>query len=79
MPPLLHGICDYSRDHRPEIYEMLRTEYAKLSPAPKFEVVQLGAGIHSYWRPEADLPRGVCPAVVKVWSEAIDSGWFQVK
>jgi hypothetical protein len=78
VPPLLHGICDYSRDHRPEIYEMLRAEYAKLSPAPKFEVVQLGAGIHSYWRTEADLPRGVCPAVVKVWSDAIDNGWFQV-
>lgn len=76
VPALLHGICEYSRDHRPKQYEMLRAEYAKLSPAPKFDYVQLGAGIHSYWRSEPDLPLGVCPAVVKVWSEAIAAGWY---
>ena len=76
VPPLLHGICEYSRDHRPEKYEMMRAEYAKLSPAPKFEYVQLGTGIHSYWRAEDGLPLGVCPAVVMLWDEAIMNDWY---
>ena len=76
VPPLLHGICEYSRDHRPEKYEMMRREYATLKPAPKFDYVQLGTGIHSYWRAEEGLPLGVCPAVAKVWHEAIMNGWF---
>ena len=76
IPPLLHGICAYSRDHRPEQYEMMRREYARLQPAPKFEYVELGTGIHSYWRAEPGLPQGVCPAVVKIWDEAIMSGWY---
>lgn len=76
VPPLLHGICEYSRDHRPEKYEVVRREYARLNPAPKFEYVALGSGIHSYWRAEEGLPLGVCPAVVKVWDEAIMNGWF---
>ncbi len=77
IPPLLHGICEYSRDHRPDKYEMMRGEYAKLKPAPKFDYVQLGAGIHSYWRPEDGLPLGVCPAVVNIWDEAIMNGWYE--
>src|SRR5690606_29979882 len=71
VPPLLHGICAYSRDHRPEKYDMMRAQYAKLSPAPKYEYIRLGTGIHSYWRAEDGLPLGVCPAVVKIWDEAI--------
>lgn len=78
VPPILHGICEYSRDHRPDKYEMMRKEYAKLKPAPKFEYVQLGSGIHSYWRAEPDLPFSVVPAVVKVWDEAIREGWYEV-
>lgn len=77
VPPLLHGICAYSRDHRPEKYEMMRAEYAKLSPAPKFDYIRLGTGIHSYWRAEDGLPLGVCPAVVKIWDEAIMNGWYE--
>lgn len=77
VPPILHGICEYSRDHRPDKYEMMRGEYAKLSPGPKFEYVQLGTGIHSYWRAEPGLPFGVCPAVVKVWGDAISNGWYE--
>ena len=61
----------------PDKYEMMRGEYAKLKPAPKFDYVQLGTGIHSYWRPEDGLPLGVCPAVVKIWDEAIMNGWYE--
>jgi len=78
VPPLLHGICEFSRDHRSEKYEMMRREYATLTPPPKFEYVQLGTGIHSYWRAEDGLPLGVCPAVVKIWDEAIMHGWYDV-
>jgi hypothetical protein len=77
VPPLLHGICEYSRDHRPDKYELMRREYAKLRPAPKFDYVQLGTGVHSYWRAEDELPLGVCPAVVKIWDDAIMNGWFE--
>ncbi len=40
--------------------------------------MQLGSGIHSYWRAEPDLPFSVVPAVVKVWDEAIINGWYEV-
>jgi len=77
VPPILHGICEYSRDHRPEKYEMMRREYAGLKPAPKFDYIQLGTGIHSYWREEEGLPLGVCPAVVSIWNDAIMNGWYE--
>lgn len=76
VPPLLHGICAFSRDHQPDKYQMIAGEYAKLDRPPKFGVVQLGTGIHSYWRTEDGLPLGVCPVVVKVWHEAIMNGWY---
>jgi len=76
VPPLLHGICAFSRDHRPDKYETIAAEYAKLDRPPKFGVVQLGTGIHSYWRSEDGLPLGVCPVVVKVWHDAIMNGWY---
>ena len=77
IPPLLHGICQFSRDHKPEKYEMMRAEYAKLRTPPKFAYVQLGTGVHSYWRAEDGLPLGVCPVVVKLWDEAIMNGWYR--
>lgn len=77
VPPLLHGICDFSRDHTPANYEQLALKYAALDPAPKFACVQLGTGVHSYWRTEEGLPLGVCPVVVKIWSDAISNGYYQ--
>lgn len=76
VPPLLYGINKFSRDHTPEKYVQIAAEYAKLTPAPKFRVVQLGTGIHSYWRTEDGLPLGVCPVVVKVWHDAIMNGYY---
>jgi hypothetical protein len=77
VPPLLHGICEFSRDHKVEKYEFLATEYAKLNPAPEFRYIQLGTGVHSYWRTEDGLPQGVCPVVVKIWHDAIMNGYFE--
>ena len=76
VPNLLHGICDYSRDHTVDTYEFLTAEYTKLNPAPKFRYIQLGTGVHSYWRTEEGLPLGVCPIVTKVWHDAIMNGYF---
>jgi len=76
VPNLLHGICDYSRDHTVKNYEHLKTRYAALNPAPKFRYIQRGTGVHSYWRTEESLPLGVCPVVTKIWHDAIMNGYF---
>ena len=76
VPNLLHGICDYSRDHTVPTYEFLTRRYSELNPAPKFRFIQLGTGVHSYWRTEEGLPLGVCPVVTKIWHDAIMNGYF---
>ena len=77
VPNLLHGICDYSRDHTVPTYEFLTERYAQVKPSPRFRYIQLGTGVHSYWRTEDGLPLGVCPIVTKVWHEAIMNGYFE--
>jgi hypothetical protein len=47
-----------------------------MNPAPKFRFIQLGTGIHSYWRAEDGLPLGVCPIVTQVWHEAVMNGFY---
>jgi len=76
IPPILHGINAFSRDHTPENYRTIAGLYARLADAPKFGVIELGTGIHSYWRAEAGLPEGVSPVVVKVWYDAIMGGYY---
>lgn len=78
IPPLLYGINKFSRDHTPAKYEILKAEYAAMNPAPKVRVIELGTGIHSYWRTEDGLPLGVCPVVVKIWHDAIMNGYYEV-
>ena len=77
IPPILHGINAFSRDHTPENYKLIETLYQELEHPPKFSVIELGTGIHSYWRTEPGLPEGVCPIVVKIWFDAIMNGWYQ--
>ncbi|MEE2971011.1 MAG: hypothetical protein VX741_12875 [Pseudomonadota bacterium] len=76
VPPLLHGICEFSRDHTVKNYQQLGAAYADMTPAPKFRFIQLGTGIHSYWRAEDGLPLGVCPIVTEVWHDAIMNGFY---
>ena len=76
IPPILHGINAFSRDHTPENYRTIASLYAGLDAPPKFHVIEFGTGIHSYWRTEAGLPLGVCPIVVKVWFDAIMNGYY---
>ncbi len=75
-PPILLGVAKFSRDHRPEIYEsVVLPGFAEMKPAPKVRLVRFDAGTHDYERPEPDLPMGLVPAVVKLWSEAIEGGY----
>ena len=78
VPPLMYGINKFSRDHTPEKYKILQAEYAAMDPAPKVRVIELGTGIHSYWKTEEGLPLGVCPVVTKVWHDAIINGYYEV-
>ena len=79
VPPLLFGITAYSRDHTAEKYrDIVVPAYRDMSPAPKVDVVRFGAGIHSYWAPEEDLPMGTLPAVIRLWEDAISGGYFLV-
>ena len=76
VPPILHGINKFSRDHTPANYRVIAEKYAALDPPPKFRVVEFGTGAHSYWRTEEGLPLGVCPVVVQIWHDAIKNGFF---
>ena len=76
IPPILHGINAFSRDHTPENYRLIAKLYAELDTPPKFDFIEMGTGIHSYWRSEEGLPQGVSPVVVKVWYDAIMGGYY---
>ncbi|MCD6028578.1 MAG: hypothetical protein K0S78_752 [Thermomicrobiales bacterium] len=79
VPPLLYGIAKGSRDHTLERYrDITLREAAKMTPAPRTKLIQFQAGVHSYERPEEDLPRGVLPAVTKWWDDEIREGFFVV-
>jgi hypothetical protein len=77
LPPLLYGIAQGSRDHTLERYaQVVLPAYEQLNPRPRAAVVRFQAGVHGYEKPEADLPRGVLPAVLRLWSEAIQHGYY---
>jgi len=77
LPPLLYGITIGSMDHRPEGYKnVLLPALAALSPPPKVRLVEWRAGVHSYMKPEPDLPQGVGPAIANLWHEAISGGFY---
>ncbi|MGH2355670.1 MAG: hypothetical protein ACRDJN_29030 [Chloroflexota bacterium] len=77
VPPLLYGIAQGSRDHTAERYEtVVLPTIAAMTPPPKATLVQFQGGVHGYERAEADLPRGLLPAVVKLWDDAIGGGYY---
>jgi len=77
VPPFLFAISKDSRDHSPEVYrEVILPAFAKMEPAPKVAVTRFGAGVHSYWKAEPDLPIGIAPAVAQFYCEAITGGFF---
>ncbi len=77
VPPVLFGITKDSRDHSPEVYkEVILPMFAAMNPAPKTHIVWYGAGVHGYMKLEQDLPKGIGPALVKVWNQAFIEGYF---
>jgi hypothetical protein len=79
VPPFLFVITKDSRDHSPEVYkEVIIPMFREMKPAPRTAVCRLGAGVHTYTKPEADLPIGVAPSAAKLYHDAILGGFFVV-
>ncbi|HYY89165.1 MAG TPA: hypothetical protein VFA49_10245 [Chloroflexota bacterium] len=77
VPPLLYGLTPGSRDHTEERYrDVLLPTLAEMQPPPKARLVVFGAGVHGYMRPEPDLPKGIGPAVARLWHSAITEGYY---
>ncbi|HXF75857.1 MAG TPA: hypothetical protein VNN13_07165, partial [Methylomirabilota bacterium] len=59
VPPFLFEISKDSRDHSPEVYqEVILPGFRAMKPAPKIALTRFGAGVHSFWKAEKDLPAG---------------------
>ena len=77
LPPLLYAIAQGSRDHTLQRYrEVVLPTLAAIDPPPKARVVQFQAGVHGYEKAEPDLPRGLLPAILKLWDDAIKNGYY---
>jgi hypothetical protein len=77
VPPFLFEISKDSRDHSPEVYEeVILPGFRVMNPAPKIGITRFGAGVHSFWKAEKDLPVGIVPSVIKSWNEAVTGGYF---
>jgi hypothetical protein len=77
VPPFLFEISKDSRDHSPEVYnEVILPGFRAMKPAPKIAITRVGAGVHSFWKAERDLPAGIAPSVIKSWKEAVTEGYF---
>ena len=77
MPPFLFEISKDSRDHSPEVYaEVIMPGFRAMKPAPKIGITRFGAGVHSFWKAEKDLPAGIVPSVDKVMEGSGDRRIF---
>lgn len=79
VPPYLFVIAKDSRDHSPEVYrEVILPMFSQMNPAPRTHVTRFMAGVHTYTKPETDLPMGIAPAAAKYFNDAIIGGYFAV-
>jgi hypothetical protein len=77
VPPFLFVISKDSRDHSPEVYrEVIIPMFQAMDPAPRVAVTRFGAGVHTYTKPEPDLPVGIAPAAAQYYHDAIVGGFF---
>jgi hypothetical protein len=77
VPPFLFEISKDSRDHSPEVYhDVIMPGFRAMKPAPKIALTRFGAGVHSFWKAEKDLPLGIVPSVLKTWNAAVLGGYF---
>jgi hypothetical protein len=52
--------------------------FRKMSPAPKIALTRFGAGVHSFWKAEKDLPVGIAPSVLRIWNDAVRGRVFRI-
>ena len=77
VPPVILGIAAASANHTATRYrEITLPMFAAMNPAPKVHLVEFLGGTHFYAAPEPGLPRGIAPAVVQLWFEAIMNGYY---
>jgi len=77
MPPVILGIAAASADHTAEQYKKITLPmFAAMNPAPRVHLVEFQGGTHFYAEPEPGLPRGVAPAVVQLWHQAIMNSYY---
>jgi hypothetical protein len=77
VPPHLFEISKDSRDHSTEVYhEVIMPGFRAMKPAPKIGIIRFGAGVHSFWKAEKDLPIGIVPSVLRSWDQAVRGGYF---
>jgi hypothetical protein len=77
LPPLLYAVAKGSRDHTVERYQkVVLPTLAAVNPPPRTSFTLFQAGVHGYEKTEDDLPRGVLPAVLQLWCDAIDGGYY---
>ena len=77
VPPVLFSIAKYSKDHTFEGYSgRVLPAFAAMEPTPKVTLTRFDAGYHGWSRPEPGLPKGMVPAVIKMWYEAIMGGYY---
>jgi hypothetical protein len=50
--------------------------FRKMNRAPKIALTRFGAGVHSFWKAEKDLPVGIAPSVLRTWNDAVVGGYF---
>jgi hypothetical protein len=56
--------------------EIIIPGFRVIKPAPEIAITRFGAGVHSFWKPEKDLPVGIAPSMIKSWKEAVMNGYF---
>jgi hypothetical protein len=77
VPPFLFEISNDCRDHSPEVYhDVIMPGFRRMNPAPKIALTRFGAGVHSFWKAEKDLPVGIAPSVLRTWRDAVVGGYF---
>jgi hypothetical protein len=77
VPPFLFEISKDSRDHSPEVYhDVIMPGFRAMKPTPKIALTRFGAGVHSFWKAEKDLPLGIVPSVLKTWNAGVLGGYF---
>jgi len=50
--------------------------FRRMNPVPQIALTRFGAGVHSFWKAEKDLPAGIVPSVIKSWKRAVVEGYF---